>query len=84
MHFSPVVSALAVVVSGAMATVSYTPDAISSASGLTAQNCYGAPIPTWKAGHYPGWYFGQSTPLAGISDVLNGGVSVFEPLQFYQ
>ncbi|KAJ6565904.1 hypothetical protein DFH09DRAFT_1081550 [Mycena vulgaris] len=71
MHFSTVFSALAVVVvSGAMATVSYTPDSISSASGLTAQNCYGTPIPPWKSGHYPGWHYGQGTPPAGDPHVF--------------
>ena len=78
MRFSTVFSVLAVVVSGAMATATYTPDTVSSASGLTAQNYYGAPILPWKTGHYPGWYYGQGNPPAGIAHVLNG-VSVSEP-----
>ncbi|KAJ7131220.1 hypothetical protein C8R44DRAFT_978185 [Mycena epipterygia] len=65
MRFSTVFSALAVVVSGAIATT-YTPESISSAAGLKAQNYYGAPIPPWEKGHYPGWYYGH-----GIAPKVN-------------
>ncbi|KAJ7478753.1 hypothetical protein B0H11DRAFT_1725806, partial [Mycena galericulata] len=37
---------------------------------LTAANHYGAPIPPWESGHYPGWYYGHGTPPQGIFCIL--------------
>ncbi|KAJ7088662.1 hypothetical protein C8R44DRAFT_686866 [Mycena epipterygia] len=72
MRFSTVFSALAIVVSGATATTSFTSDSISSAVGLNAKNYYGAPIPPWEPGHHPGWYYGQGPPPEGVLCILEG------------
>ncbi|KAJ7883446.1 hypothetical protein B0H14DRAFT_2701681 [Mycena olivaceomarginata] len=65
MRFSTVFTAFAVVATGASAA-NFSAESITSAISLTAQNYYGAPIPPWKAGHYPGWYYGKSTPPKGL------------------
>ncbi|KAJ7729472.1 hypothetical protein B0H16DRAFT_1586829 [Mycena metata] len=64
MRFSAVFSALAVVATGVSAA-NFSADFITSVLTLTASNYYGAPIPPWQVGHYPGWYYGNSA-LSGI------------------
>ncbi|KAJ7489324.1 hypothetical protein FB451DRAFT_1362239 [Mycena latifolia] len=71
MRFTTLFSTLAVVATGASAT-SFSSASITSAIGLTAQNHYGAPIPPWKVGHYPGWYYGKGTSPKGIACILEG------------
>ncbi|KAJ7472363.1 hypothetical protein B0H11DRAFT_1352461 [Mycena galericulata] len=65
MRFNTLFTAFAVVATGAYAT-DFSSDSITSALSLTAANFYGAPIPPWEIGHYPGWYYGQGTPPEGI------------------
>ncbi|KAJ7705490.1 hypothetical protein B0H17DRAFT_1038121 [Mycena rosella] len=71
MRFSTLFTTLAVVATGASAA-SFSSESISSAVSLTAQNHYGAPIPPWEVGHYPGWYYGKGTPPKGINCILEG------------
>ncbi|KAJ7900565.1 hypothetical protein B0H14DRAFT_2671143 [Mycena olivaceomarginata] len=59
-------SAIVVAATGAAATGSFSTSSITTAGSLTEKNCYGAPIPPWKAGHHPGWYYGHSSPPKGI------------------
>ncbi|KAJ7182762.1 hypothetical protein C8R43DRAFT_968016 [Mycena crocata] len=70
MRFSTVLSGLAVLASGASAA-NFSTESISTAITLTAQNHYGAPIPPWKAGHHPGWYYGKGHPPKGIACILD-------------
>ena len=42
--------------------------------GMTFQNNYGAPIPPWKSGSKPGWYYGNSPQLHPGLPCLNPGV----------
>ncbi|KAJ7131204.1 hypothetical protein C8R44DRAFT_871727 [Mycena epipterygia] len=70
MRFSTVFSALAVAVSGAMATATFTSESVSA--GFNAQNYYGAPIPPWEKGHHPGWYYGHGIAPIGITYILGG------------
>ncbi|KAJ7131154.1 hypothetical protein C8R44DRAFT_904182 [Mycena epipterygia] len=72
MHFSTVFSALAVVVSGVMATATYTSESVSA--GFNAQNHYGVPPPPWEKGHYPGWYYGDDILPEGITYILEGSL----------
>ncbi|KAJ6543127.1 hypothetical protein B0H19DRAFT_1172864 [Mycena capillaripes] len=37
----------------------FSADSITTATSLTPQNFYGAPIPPWKVNHHPGWYYGK-------------------------
>ncbi|KAJ6551330.1 hypothetical protein B0H19DRAFT_995849 [Mycena capillaripes] len=71
MRFSTVFSALAVVATGASAAT-FTSESITTGLTLNAKNHYGAPIPPWEAGHYPGWYYGKSAPPKGIACILEG------------
>ncbi|KAJ7794086.1 hypothetical protein B0H14DRAFT_2392861 [Mycena olivaceomarginata] len=59
-------SAIVVAATGSAATGSFSTSSITTAGSLTEKNCYGAPIPPWKAGHHPGWYYGHSSPPKGI------------------
>lgn len=72
-----VLAAVAVAITGA------TPfgfgGSLQQATGydLSNTNHYGSPIPPWKAGHQPGWYYGSSPEkfpgipcLSGASTVL--------------
>ncbi|KAJ7750377.1 hypothetical protein DFH07DRAFT_775079 [Mycena maculata] len=70
MRFSTLFTALAVVATGVTAT-EFSSSSITSALSLTAANCYGAPIPPWETGHYPGWYYGQGTPPSGVLCLVN-------------
>ncbi|KAJ7750380.1 hypothetical protein DFH07DRAFT_869071 [Mycena maculata] len=69
MRFSTLFTALAVVANGVTAT-DFSSSSITSALSLTAANHYGAPIPPWETGHYPGWYYGQGTPPSGLLCLL--------------
>ncbi|KAJ7128731.1 hypothetical protein C8R44DRAFT_830290 [Mycena epipterygia] len=72
MRFSTVFSALAIVVSGATASnITFTSDSITTAMALNAKNHFGAPIPPWELGHYPGWYYGHGTPPKGVFCILD-------------
>ncbi|KAJ7446107.1 hypothetical protein FB451DRAFT_1537996 [Mycena latifolia] len=70
MRFTTLFTTLAVVATGASANFS-TAD-ITTAATLTAQNYYGAPIPPWHVGHYPGWYYGKGIAPIGIACILEG------------
>ncbi|KAJ7041066.1 hypothetical protein C8F04DRAFT_1081478 [Mycena alexandri] len=70
MRFSAVFSALAVVATGVSAA-NFSADSITSAITLTSSNHYGAPIPPWKVGHHPGWYYGNGSPPSGILCLLD-------------
>lgn len=71
MRFSTLFTAFAVVATGASATTSFTSDSITNALFLTAENHYGAPIPPWEVGHYPGWYYGKGSAPSGILYILD-------------
>ncbi|KAK7052227.1 hypothetical protein R3P38DRAFT_2859202 [Favolaschia claudopus] len=71
MRFSTIFTAFTALVSGASAA-NFSTETVVSAAGLTAQNFYGAPIPPWKVGHYPGWYYGHGTPPVGLPCLLGG------------
>ncbi|KAJ6598414.1 hypothetical protein DFH09DRAFT_1131722 [Mycena vulgaris] len=71
MRFITLFSALTVVATGASAA-NFSTASISTAISLTPQNHYGAPIPPWQVGHYPGWYYGHNTPPKGITCILEG------------
>ncbi|KAF7350055.1 Fruit-body specific protein a [Mycena venus] len=70
MRFSTLFTALAVVATGSSAAT-FSSSAISSATKLTSANHYGAPIAPWKAGHYPGWYYGKGVPPKGVTCFLD-------------
>ncbi|KAF8131756.1 hypothetical protein K438DRAFT_1642737 [Mycena galopus ATCC 62051] len=73
MRFNTYFAALVVAATGAVATVgSFSSASVALAGGLTEKNCYGAPIPPWKTGHYPGWYYGSGSAPEGISCILDG------------
>jgi hypothetical protein len=73
MRFSTVFSALVVVATGAtgVTAANFSSDSISTATALTSQNYYGAPIPPWNAGHHPGWYYGKGIAPIGVFCVLD-------------
>ncbi|KAF7377587.1 hypothetical protein MSAN_00181400 [Mycena sanguinolenta] len=59
MRFTLLFSAICFLASGVFAAVPNIPEDLKAVSSLTQQNCYGAPIPPWLPGAYPGWYYGQ-------------------------
>jgi hypothetical protein len=76
MRFTTPFSALFVLVSvvaAATPSLKVTPEALQTASGITKENCYGAPIPPWKPNSYPGWYYGppQFAPT-GLACLVDG------------
>jgi hypothetical protein len=72
MRFNTVISAFAIVATGATGASagSYSANSITTAIALTKQNYYGAPTPPWKPNHHPGWYYGKGTPPQGVYCVL--------------
>ncbi|KAF7377588.1 hypothetical protein MSAN_00181500 [Mycena sanguinolenta] len=64
MRFTALFTAVAVAVTGASAD--FSADSITNALTLTEANHYGAPIPPWEKGHYPGWYYGNGPSPEGI------------------
>ncbi|KAF7365955.1 hypothetical protein MVEN_00470900 [Mycena venus] len=70
MRFSTLFTSLAVVTTGASAAT-FSSSAILSATKITSANHYGAPIAPWKAGHYPGWYYGKGVPPKGVACFLD-------------
>ncbi|KAJ7868856.1 hypothetical protein B0H13DRAFT_2670185 [Mycena leptocephala] len=70
MRFSTVFAAVAVVASGVSAAT-FSSESITTALTLSSQNHYGAPIPPWQQGHYPGWYYGKAPP-SGVLCILEG------------
>ncbi|KAJ6472558.1 hypothetical protein C8R45DRAFT_1054957 [Mycena sanguinolenta] len=71
MLFNTIFSALVAAAASVAATANFSSASVALAGGFTEMNCYGAPIPPWKAGHHPGWYYGSSTAPKGISCVLD-------------
>ncbi|KAJ7813509.1 hypothetical protein B0H14DRAFT_3477808 [Mycena olivaceomarginata] len=71
MLFNTIFSTLIVAAASVAATANFSSASVALAGGFTEKNCYGAPIPPWKAGHHPGWYYGSSTAPQGISCVLD-------------
>ncbi|KAF8148329.1 hypothetical protein K438DRAFT_1625614 [Mycena galopus ATCC 62051] len=72
MRFNALFATLVVAATGTVATVgNFSSASVALAGGFTAQNCYGAPIPPWKTGHYPGWYHGSGSAPEGISCILD-------------
>ncbi|KAF7342626.1 Fruit-body specific protein a [Mycena sanguinolenta] len=69
MRFTTVFSALVVTATSVAATATYSSASVALAGGFTKNNCYGAPIPPWKSGHHPGWYYGSSSAPKGISSL---------------
>ncbi|KAF7350060.1 hypothetical protein MVEN_01307700 [Mycena venus] len=80
MRFSTLFTALAVIATGASAAT-FSSSAISSATKLTSANHYGAPIAPWKAGHYPGWYYGKGRSAQSLLTSLSSFASswIFSP-----
>ncbi|KAJ7883447.1 hypothetical protein B0H14DRAFT_3432899 [Mycena olivaceomarginata] len=76
MRFTTPFSALFVLVSvvaAATPSLKVTPEALQIASGITKDNCYGAPIPPWLPGSYPGWYYGpQQFAPTGLACLVDG------------
>ncbi|KAJ7233843.1 hypothetical protein B0H12DRAFT_1076474 [Mycena haematopus] len=64
MRFTTLFTAVAVAVTGASAQ--FSAESITNALTLNAANHYGAPIPPWEVGHYPGWYYGSGPFPDGI------------------
>lgn len=48
-----------------------------TAQGISAGNCYGAPIYPWLPGCYPGWYYGEPQYAPSGLACLVKGVMVF-------
>lgn len=71
MRFSVILAAAALVAGVPAQDFPATRDQNSDASGFTAANDYGAPIPPWEANHQPGWYYGVGPPPAGLGFVLD-------------
>ncbi|KAF7342624.1 hypothetical protein MSAN_02019200 [Mycena sanguinolenta] len=69
MRFTTVFSALVVTATSVAATATYSSASVALAGGFTKNNCYGAPIPPWKSGHHPGWYYGSGSAPKGISSL---------------
>ncbi|KAJ7023258.1 hypothetical protein C8F04DRAFT_970341 [Mycena alexandri] len=82
MRFSAVFSALAVVATGVSAA-NFSANSISSAIALTSSNHYGAPIPPWKVGHHPGWYYGNGSPPSGINAIEIHSQIICELLELF-
>ncbi|KAJ7924563.1 hypothetical protein B0H13DRAFT_2229946 [Mycena leptocephala] len=72
MRFNTVISAFAIVATGATGASagSYSANSITTAIALTKQNYYGAPTPPWKPNHHPGWYYGKGTPPKLFCELL--------------
>ncbi|KAF7375778.1 hypothetical protein MSAN_00467500 [Mycena sanguinolenta] len=71
MRFATFFSTLVVAATGVAATASFSSASVALAGGFTEKNCYGAPIPPWKTGHHPGWYYGKGSAPQGISCILD-------------
>ncbi|KAF7368034.1 hypothetical protein MSAN_00869200 [Mycena sanguinolenta] len=71
MRFTTVFSTLVAAATSVAATAEFSSASVALAGGFTEKNCYGAPIPPWKTGHHPGWYYGSGTAPQGISCVLD-------------
>ncbi|KAF8148335.1 hypothetical protein K438DRAFT_1733912 [Mycena galopus ATCC 62051] len=72
MRSTTLLATLVVAATSAVATVgSFSSASVALAGGLTPQNCYGAPIPPWKTGHHPGWYYGSGRAPHGVRCILD-------------
>ncbi|KAF9477455.1 hypothetical protein BDN70DRAFT_810616 [Pholiota conissans] len=79
MRFTTVVAAVAVAATGAEALSLPLPIpgwTVSQATGfnLDISNKYGSPIPPWKPGHKPGWYYGPGNPFKYPQYPCLGGI----------
>lgn len=71
MVFNTIFSTLVAAAASVAAIANFSSASVALAGGFTEKNCYGAPIPSWKAGHHPGWYYGSSTAPKGIGCVVD-------------
>ncbi|KAJ6551322.1 hypothetical protein B0H19DRAFT_995847 [Mycena capillaripes] len=79
MRFITLLSAVYIFTSGAsaIASANVSLEVVRTASGITAGNCYGAPIPPWQQGCYPGWYYGNSQNApTGLACLVDGVCSI--------
>ncbi|KAG6908046.1 hypothetical protein DXG01_006408 [Tephrocybe rancida] len=75
MHFTAILAAASVAVSGVVATpvtFDVSTDFLFGGVELSSNNHYGAPIPPWAANHKPGWYFGDNPHLFPELNCLEG------------